>query len=338
MEEDDGLLESVESIEEEEAFDHAAYARDMEEDDVWRAPVERRQTRFIDDAPRVHETLVGPGQLTPGRADDNIRACCALGRTLLLSPPVVLTQAQYWMTHYTRFELAERDWFAVLVRDVLYEPLRLHLVGDEGASMTLPASSAVTAPPALLLRLVGSELCRVPLSHYVPTLDDDDDQVDDDTAMLFQALGHLLQTQSRCFTRRNNEGLNGELELGAFVYDALLLEFWEPSFHVYTLYWLHLVALRHGTQGQCTGDWLPRHTHSLRAVRHDDVDWVRCGDVLQDPEALARLQHDLLALTQALDHVDVGRALRAVQTLWEQKAEWCDAEQERRTRAVLARL
>lgn len=308
---------------------------------------ERRQTYIFDERveqPRCVERL---DLLTRQQADRNVDAVCALGCVLFLTGEFVVASAQYWLAHYSDPTTKECDWFGEQCRSVVYLTPSLSLVGDEGVPIVVPTGAQ---PPSLLLRCIGGEQQRVPLQHYQPDVgavsvhpeeEDDPEEgaveaVDASWYSQFMvSLGHLLQSRHHAFVQRSDDGLQNEMALGGFVYDALLREFWEPSFVLISMALLHTLATCHSTNAQSTADWLPRHRYAMQSIAYDAWEWER---VPQQGEALERLQRDCVALQQAAEGTESGAIIAQLQELWRAKAEWCSVEQERRTKRVYARF
>lgn len=287
----------------------------------------RRTTHIFDE--RVETRCVERlDLLTRQQADRNVEAVCALASVLLLQPECVCASAQYWLAHYSDPTMAERDWFGDLCHSVLYRAPSLSLVGDEGIPIAAPLGAQ---PPAMLMRCMGGEQQRVPLSHYQPTPSTENPPWH---TQLMVSLGHLLQSQNHAFVQRSDDGIQNELALGGFVYDALLREFWEPSLALYTLVLLYTLSLRYSCNAKCTADWLPHYGHAMQSLHYDAIEWDR---VPLQGEALQRLQRDVVAL-QSIESADGDELTTQLEQLWQTKAEWCCVEQELRTKRVLTRL
>ena len=281
---------------------------------------ETQQARRRDE--KWHSEVLGSG-LSLQEYNENVRQTCCAAATLFLYPPTVVTVVNYWLTEYSHYGLAERDWFADMIHGLLYEAPQLNLVTSELQPTT--EHHALRTP--ILLRCAGTELHRLPWAYLIQHLQ----------LSPLRALAHLMQPAQRCFLARTTEGLDGAMQLGCFVYDGVWGHFYEPGFLVITAYCLHLHALMKSSGGRHQVDWLPRHRHSLRAIEYEAVHWAECHSV-DDADALWRLQKDLVELYQALDTTDLEAGLCAAVTLWHAKALYCRQEMDRRAQFIMSRL
>ncbi len=275
-----------------------------------------RETRFLtDEEDQRHRAsyaeTVRP-DVPPQLYSDNVRQCCLLGAQLYLNPVAVLHWCHYWLAQYSNYALPEQDWLADLVQGLLYEQPQLRLLASETPPLD-NAGHLLTRAPQLLC-FAGTDRHAIPLEQVLRATQ----------LQVMYPLSHLLLSQHHCFRSRTSDALDGELELGSFVYDSLVLaELYEPSFMIVTLYRMHLCELLHNTGAHCCQDVLPRHMHSLRAIAHETVDWTRVERT--HGHAVTLLQQELAVLHQTLHQTDLHQALAQVSALWTEKAADCDS-------------
>jgi hypothetical protein len=248
--------------------------------------------------------------LAPEASCERLKASCLLASHLLW-PAYVRDLALYWLANYSNYTEVEReeDMFNELVRQLLTQRPRLRL--HVGEHMIHRSCNTYFYPS--YVQLVGGGRHAVPMEyaqrqHY---------------ASLHAALSQLVQPAMEAFTQCVPVGLNGELELGGFVHDAVLECFYEPSFVITTLYMFHLVALLTVTESREPADWLPRHYYALRAIEEPALREACC---LADANRMDEMRRELRELHDALNTSQAQQALRDVRALWERKATYCWSE------------
>jgi hypothetical protein len=235
-----------------------------------------------------------------------------VGAQLLLNPFNVMHCAAYWVPEYSGgVGLAEDDHFVSLVRNLLRHPARLQLVYSQGVTRHAHALLSQHG----LLRLCGNA------SHALPQ----ERMAEGQMHTALASLAWLERPERKCFLSVTTDGLDGELQLASFVYDQELQALYEPSFHILSLYAIHLPALYHTTAQQCDEDWVPRHLHSLRPLADAALDAEGALDACDTLEKRARCRRDLVTLREALETTSFEQAMESLQALWSEKASWCDA-------------
>lgn len=250
-----------------------------------------------------------------------------LAMELYLSPKTVLLTALYWLSQYVNCDIPATDWFNSLVQDLLRHPIRLSLTGSEGTNENeLP----LKLQHFLLLHFAGSPLHKIP-SEYFTTRGNGN---------FADAMAHLTEPDNGCFLARNSFGLHGEVEARCFLYDRLLAHFYEPSFHVLTLYMVYVTMLRHMSGARVDQDWLPAVAHATTPLKwalgaREEVQALNVNNA--NYEEKWRLFHsDLQSLLSALESDGERQDLPLkLEQLWLEKVIFLEEEKWRRLEQIL---
>lgn len=224
-------------------------------------------------------------------------------------PESIVNIVRYWMTNYTDFTLEEpkeEDFFLSLVGGLLENPMRLEISASESLAMRRSTQVKYQA----ILQFVGSPYHRIPLAYFASSFQ----------FSLFNILSSLTEPEKRCWRQRSAPGLDGEIHLSAFYFDPLLNEYYDPFLYVVTAYYLNMTNLTNPAITGCREkeDWLPRHFHSLRALREDALERINCFPNNRD--RTLRLREDLRLLKKLLEMDDIYKAIENCSQLFEERA------------------
>ncbi len=232
-----------------------------------------------------------------------------LASELFLVPENVTRVVSYWVSQYTNYERSadEADHFSDLVEGLLTAPPRLYLVQSPPSAATLNPANCLKGQ--WVVQFAGRQMHRLPLEVLARF----------GMARFFDSLCVLLPEAQDCFRAVSDDNLGGELELGDFVYDAVLQHMAEPSFMVGVAYAVHLAALVNTTGCQSTSDWVPRHLQSLQAISAERRALL-CD---ADAQRLERTRSDLERLYDILNDTELESMMDSVTQFLSGKGQAC---------------
>ncbi len=160
----------------------------------------------------------------------NVDKACQIGSLLYLNPTTVLQFVDYWWSEWNNALRPSQEWFDDIVEGILFNPPVIEIHGQFGLRYEADNNAAY----ALLLKVMGSELHRVPHVHFITR--NNQDTRDRENPALIKALAYILNAENKCFLHTHAPGLKSQLQATTYLYDTILEEFFEPSFIIMTCY------------------------------------------------------------------------------------------------------
>ena len=262
------------------------------------------------------------------RHKENAAVSALWAINMYLEPVNVMYSVLYWLSQYVNYKLPESEWFNDYITGLMTQPVRFGLSSSQGIAHIHGRFPKYT----LLMHVAGTNLHKLPSEHFVQN----------DCLEILECLCYFLEPANHCFLTHNTFGLKGELELGTFQYNRILSYFYEPSFLIissYLVYVHYLVTLPNGRE-LC--HFLPRIKNAMKPIHASRLVWdtlqsLNCAN--SNYESKRRVfEQDLIALYQALDHLEVERVMKEVTALWSAKATYVSEEIRVRYDTIYAQL
>jgi len=229
-----------------------------------------------------------------------------------LEPVNVRHLTLYWLPQYVNYKLPEAEWFNDHITRLMTSPIRLEFTSTQGIAYVHSNLSKYT----LLMHTCGSPLHKVPSEYFVHK----------DAVEMLECLCHFLEPRNHCFLVKNTFGLRGELELAAFQYNRILSYFYEPSFLILDSYLIYVHNLLSMARYRSLAHFLPQMKHITKPIHPDHIQWAQLHAL--DPkntnydEKRRVFEEDMLALYNALSHLEIDTVKNELTALWSKKASY----------------